>query len=109
MLDSIDASGGGNYGPVVNTLRAALSLDSTYYEASYQIGILYFKAKNYEAAIKEFERTIQLHPSHDKAMVYLGILYYALVDEQKACSFFHKAIQLGNKEAGEYAKRYCNY
>src|ERR1051326_4684323 len=109
MKDSVQRVNTGNYSPVIKALREVLSIDSNYYDAAFEIGLLYFIAKNMQAAKNEFERVVRLHPSHDKALTFLGIINYGWGDEQKGCGYFHKAMQLGKKEAADYSKQYCDH
>lgn len=52
-------------------LQAVLAHDSEHVQANYQLGLLWFKTKQYDRAIERFKRVLWLRPDHTQAEYYL--------------------------------------
>ena len=73
-------------------------------------GNSFFKMKKYDSALIEYEWIVANNPDVF-ADIYInkGIIEYtSLVMIDKACLDFSKAGELGDKEAYDYIKKYCN-
>jgi len=73
-------------------------------------GNSFFKLKKYDLALFEYEWIVKYNPEMF-ADIYInkGIIEYtSLVMIDKACLDFSKAGELGDKEAYDYIKKYCN-
>ncbi len=51
-------------------------------------------AKNYQAAVVDFQQALALDPKYSQAALYLARTYNALYDQDKARRFFEKAIEI---------------
>jgi tetratricopeptide (TPR) repeat protein len=70
-------------------LQKAISAKPDYYEAHFQLGVLYQSELRYQDAITEFRRTVSLRPDFDSAHYCLALMYNRthqkqLADEQFA-------------------------
>ncbi|MBI4837754.1 MAG: tetratricopeptide repeat protein, partial [Nitrospirae bacterium] len=57
------------------------------------LGILYFRAGQYEEALKQFKEAIELNPSSKKAYIGIGNIYTAKNQPDKAISAFKDALK----------------
>lgn len=76
---------------IVADLDLAAITDS---DALYNLGALFYNAKEIEAAIKYWERTIALNPKNVDAHLQLGFAYFAQNQVDKAKQEFQKVIEL---------------
>jgi len=60
---------------VEQLLKIAESLDPRFYEAHYQMGVLYQGEQRYAEAVKEFKETVALRPDFPKARYRLALMY----------------------------------
>ena len=67
--------GRGDISQAISYLRQALSLDSMYTRAHYNLGLAYQRSNRFGAAIKEYERAFDLRPHYYKPAYNLGVLY----------------------------------
>jgi tetratricopeptide (TPR) repeat protein len=65
-------------------LEKAIAADPNFYEAHYQLGILYQDQQKYEDAIREFNQTIKLRPDYNRAHYRLFLLYTRTHQKQLA-------------------------
>jgi Tfp pilus assembly protein PilF len=65
-------------------LEKAIAADPNFYEAHYQLGILYQDQQKYEDAIREFNQTIKLRPDYNRAHYRLVLMYTRTHQKQLA-------------------------
>ena len=76
--------------PVVDTaviealLKKAIAASPDFYEAHFQLGILYQDQQKYPEAIREFEQTLALRPDYNRAHYRLFLLYSRTNQKQLA-------------------------
>lgn len=61
-------------------------------------GAEYFKAKNYQKAINEFEAALQEDPKSAMAVFNIGLCYERLGNQEKAIEYYQKNTELGKGE-----------
>ena len=74
--------------------------------ALFQLGLLYYKNKNYDGARATFERTVMLNPNYSNARYFLGLVYDKQGAADKAIEQFEqiKKLNPGNAEADRILK-----
>ncbi len=86
-------------------LQKALSLNPDYYEASYNLGILYLEAKDPEKAIACFTKCTEIRPKAKEAFEQLGTIYETyFLDMKKAKSYYEQANHY-NKQVSFHSKK----
>jgi tetratricopeptide (TPR) repeat protein len=78
---------------------SAIRQDPTMYRASFQAGALYFKVKNYRAALTQFTHTYKYKPDLPNLLNILGQCYEYTGDLNKAEELYTLAT---SKDAGDY-------
>ena len=72
-------------------LQGAVSLNPNYYEASYNLGILYLEAKDPERAIACFKACTKIRPKAKEAFEQLAMIYETyLLDMEKANLYYEQ-------------------
>jgi len=61
---------------------------------AFQLGLLYYQAKEYKKAQSEFERAVSINPNYSNAFYFLGLLYDKQGEKSKAISAFEKVAKL---------------
>jgi len=64
----------------------------------YEVGMEYFKNKNYSSAIDQFEQVLKLRPYDCKTLNALGQIYKLNKNYYKALTYFQKAVQINRKD-----------
>jgi tetratricopeptide (TPR) repeat protein len=72
-----------------------LEQDKNYYDAHYNMGLVYIKEERYNEALIAFEKCVKIAPKDYKGYVQLGIAYRGLEEYDKAT----KALEEANKMA----------
>jgi tetratricopeptide (TPR) repeat protein len=72
-----------------------LEQDKSYYDAHYNLGLVFLDEERYNEALIEFEKTVNIAPKDYKGYVQLGIAYRGLEDYENAT----KALEQANKLA----------
>ena len=72
-----------------------LALDSTDQLAYYKIGMAYYKLRNYEKAIENFDKLIVLNPDYPAALSNRGLCKLFSNDKTGACNDFIYSVKLG--------------
>jgi tetratricopeptide (TPR) repeat protein len=71
-------------GTIETLLKQAIAADPNFYEAHYQLGILYQDQVKYPEAIQEFNQTVKLRPDFNRAHYRLVLLYTRTHQKQLA-------------------------
>ena len=74
-------------------LQKAVSLSPHYYEASYNLGILYLEAKDSEKAIACFKACTQIRPKAKEAFKQLGMIYETYLLDMEKANFYYEQIK----------------
>ncbi|WP_342433003.1 tetratricopeptide repeat protein [Neobacillus sp. FSL H8-0543] len=72
-----------------------LEQDKNYYDAHYNLGLVFLDEERYNEALIEFEKTVKIAPKDFKGHVQMGIAYRGLKEFDNAT----KALELANKLA----------
>jgi Tfp pilus assembly protein PilF len=65
-------------------LKKAITADPDFYEAHFQLGVLYQDQQKYQDAIREFNQTLTLRPDYSRAHYRLFLLYSRTHQKQLA-------------------------
>ena len=71
-------------GTIEALLKQAIAADPNFYEAHYELGILYQDQQKYQDAIGEFNQTVKLRPDFNRAHYRLVIMYTRTNQKQLA-------------------------
>lgn len=86
----------------------AISIDSLYYKAYNNLGILKASGpRDYRGAIDDFSRAIRIDPSIPDGWLGRGTCYFSLQQMKQACSDWSKAASLGNAKAAAMLRLHC--
>ncbi|MDT4896965.1 MAG: hypothetical protein QOH25_2042 [Acidobacteriota bacterium] len=88
----------GNVVQAIVWLRRALKSDPTNSAAHSALGLLYVKAKDYNAARETLERAIELNPKDATAHYQLGIVYARLGEKERSQSMFELNKKLSDEQ-----------
>ena len=97
---------------VCRLLAAGTSAQNRYSAAevnSLNMGLSFYDAGNYEAAIREFNLAIASSPDMGEAYNDRGLAYFAIGEYDKALADFDKAIELMPGSGGPYSNRGAVY
>lgn len=72
----------------------AVAIDSTYFKAVMNLGLMYDEQQNQAKAIEVFEQAARLDPKNAEVWSYMGNAYYAQRDYAKAMDLYKKALQI---------------
>lgn len=75
----------------IKYLNQALSLDPTYYQAYYLLGVVFYKEQRYEEAVSAFQSCLELIPDHSDAHTGLASVYEEMGLLEKAEEEFKQA------------------
>lgn len=87
----------------IDNIYKALSLDSNYVEAWYQLARYYMELKQYTKARELLLRAIEINPLHEKSQSRLGMAYYYLQIYDLAKKAYQTALALN---PGDFNTRY---
>jgi serine/threonine-protein kinase len=74
----------------------ALSLDPVSLPLNADLGVLYYFARDYDAAIDQFEKTLELDPHYASAHAFLGWAYAHRGEHEHALTCGHTALKLSD-------------
>jgi len=97
----------GNYLDAINCFNNSLKInqnDARYFAAR---GATYLKTKTYLYAWKDLAMALDLNPKDSQSFVNKGIAAINTGKNDDACFCFEMAKRLGNKDAFNYAEKYC--
>ncbi len=74
--------------------KNALSTNPNFYQAYYNIGLVYEKEKKTKQAKENFVKALELHPAFPDAQYHLSVLNLVLKKKKEAIAGFNKVIEL---------------
>lgn len=77
--------------------QQAVAMDSTFFKAIVNLGLMYDEQQMYPKAIEEFERATRLQPDNPDVWSHMGNTYYAQNDYAKATELYRKALAIDPK------------
>jgi len=77
----------------------AVAMDSTFFKAMVNLGLMYDSLQNYPKAIESFEEAARLEPKNPDVWSHMGNTYYAQSNYPKAMELYKKALQFDPKAA----------
>lgn len=88
---------------------AAVQLDSIYYKAIHNQGLMYDTERDYQNALECYLKVVQLHPTDSECYMRIVRCYYKLHDLANAEKWNNELLHLpnANPEDIEQAKRFC--
>ena len=93
-------------GQAIDDLNRAIQLKPDYSEAYGNRGFVHYMAKNYSAAIKDFDSAIQLDPRNARNYVYRALYWRQVAkDNNRALADYNKALELEPNDAYVYFNR----
>ena len=91
-------------------LFAARNLDSTNFEAAFNLGVLEFQRKNYEKAVQLLNQARIQDPEHAPTLRTLGHAFFRLKKNKEAMTHIRKAIELApDDKESLYTLAECYY
>jgi tetratricopeptide (TPR) repeat protein len=85
----------GDHEKAIKEFDYVLEQDKNYYDAHYNLGLVFLKEERYNEALIEFEKTVKIAPRDFKGHVQMGITYRELEEYDKAM----KSLETANKLA----------
>jgi tetratricopeptide (TPR) repeat protein len=70
----------------------AIAADSSYIDARFRLGILFFQKRDYDKACVQLERVVQMNARHAEAWSYLGLVYRSFGNYAKAVQNLENAL-----------------
>ncbi len=98
----------GDYRGAIQDYNKAIQLNPDYANAYYNRGIAKARLGDYRGAIQDYNKAIQLNPDDAEAYNNRGGAKFLLGDKNGACLDWSKAWELGNLNAYDFIKKYCN-
>jgi len=89
----------------IDAYDKAIELNSQYWKAYTNRGVVYSELGNYPQAIKDYDKAIGLNPKDEKAYNNRGLDYRSLGNHQQAIKDLNKAIKLNPMYADAYTNR----
>lgn len=87
--------------------QQAFSLNPKSTNACMNLAWTYFLSKNYRSAAYYYNKTTTIDPQNANAFLYMGYSHLNLNDKDAACFYFNKSATLGNTEAGNNLRKFC--
>jgi tetratricopeptide (TPR) repeat protein len=79
---------------VANYFLQAIATDPDFWEAQYNLGVIYYNYDQYDRAIEQFNKVIQKNPNFFKPFYGLGVISYIQRKNKEAISSFEKVLTL---------------
>jgi tetratricopeptide (TPR) repeat protein len=96
------------YNEALKDLNKAIELDSTNWVAYDSRQQTKFALNDLNGCLKDCNSAIQINPKCGNSFFYRGRVFYKMGQKEKSCSDWSKAGELGQKEAYDFIKKYCN-
>lgn len=87
---------------VTGLFRKAISKDPNFWEAYYNLGIVYFNSKKYNDALKQFNKVINALPNFDKSYYGRGLIYEKQKKYKEAIADFKKVTEFNPNDYKPY-------
>ncbi len=87
---------------VTSLFRRAIREDPKFWEAYYNLGIVYFNNNQYSLALEQFNKVIEALPKFDKAYYGRGLIYENKKQYQKAIEDFKTVIEFNPNDYKTY-------
>ncbi len=87
---------------VITLFRQAISEDSDFWEAYYNLGIVYFNTGQYDQSLDQFNRIIRALPNFDKPYYGRGLIFEKQKRYDQAIEDFKKVIELNPNDYKPY-------
>jgi tetratricopeptide (TPR) repeat protein len=97
-----DSAGKGRTEVVTGLFRQAIREDPKFWEAYYNLGIVYFNNQNYSQALEQFNRVIEALPRFDKSYYGRGLIYERQKEYDKAIADFQMVTELNPNDYKPY-------
>ncbi len=95
----------------ISNYQKAAELDSTFAVIRYKLGKAYYKNRQYNECVKEFEAAINLDPTNDLYVFDVANIFYRAKLWRESALFFAKYVALKKKiillHSDEYAGKRC--
>jgi tetratricopeptide (TPR) repeat protein len=79
---------------VAGLFNQALSLDPDFWEAQYNLGVIYFNYDQYGRALSQFEKVINQNPNFYKPYYGMGMIYFLQRNYSQALQSYQRVLQL---------------
>ena len=79
---------------VAGQFNQALSLDPNFWEAQYNLGVIYFNYDQYGRALSQFEKVSSQNPNFYKPYYGMGMIYFLQRNYSKALENYQRVLQL---------------
>ena len=90
------------YHSTIDWFKKAIAADSRFWEAHYNLGIIYFNHQEYDNAISQFDVIIRSLPNFEKPYFGRGLIYLRKQDYAKARADFSKVTQFNPNDYKPY-------
>ena len=87
---------------VISLYKDAIAKDRNFWEAYYNLGIVYFNTKQYELALSQFNKIIQALPNFDKPYYGRGLIYEKQKKYDLALNDFKKVTEFNPNDPKPY-------
>ncbi len=95
------------FAKVAGDLSRAITLDTGFYFAYYNRGVVYCSMGEYRKAADDFTTAIGIHSNFPEAYYNRGLIYILLNETIRGCEDLSRAGELGIPDAYRVIKRYC--
>jgi len=97
-----------DYTGAIQDYNKTIKIDPYYAEAYYNSGIAKRELEDYGGAIQDYNKAIEINPNFAAAHFNRGSVKYILGDKSGACLDWSKAGELGDYDAYDSIRKYCN-
>ena len=91
-----------NYEVTIGLFKKAIRADSKFWEAYYNLGIIYFNNRDYDNALKQFDIIISSLPNFEKPYFGRGLIYLRKEQYDKAMADFTKVTKFNPNDYKPY-------
>jgi tetratricopeptide (TPR) repeat protein len=85
---------GGSMESVASLFNQAIALDPDFWEAQYNLGVIFFNFDQYSRALSQFQKVVDKNPSFYKPYYGMGIIFFLQREYQKSIESYNKVLQL---------------
>ncbi len=90
----VEISRGSPMEMIAGYFQRAIQEDPNFWEAPYNLGVIYYNFNLYDKALQLFDRVIQQRPDFYKAYYGKGVIFYLQRQYKKAIQLFQKVLEL---------------